>query len=86
MYPIATRNSHVSCRTRCELPKGLRVFKELLQAECRSLSLVSGGNAHTLMIACVSPLEFNLGETLNTLKVRNSQRLTRSCRRRCQHG
>lgn len=27
-----------------------------------------GGNAFTVMIACVSPVEFNLGETLNTLK------------------
>ncbi|KAF8522546.1 P-loop containing nucleoside triphosphate hydrolase protein [Gautieria morchelliformis] len=27
-----------------------------------------GGNAHTLMIACVSPAEWNVGETVNTLK------------------
>jgi hypothetical protein len=27
-----------------------------------------GGNAYTVMIACVSPIEYNAGETLNTLK------------------
>jgi hypothetical protein len=27
-----------------------------------------GGNAYTVMIACVSPIEFNAGETLSTLK------------------
>ncbi|KZP01048.1 kinesin-domain-containing protein [Calocera viscosa TUFC12733] len=27
-----------------------------------------GGNAHTLMLACVAPAEYNLAETLNTLK------------------
>ncbi|KAK4689080.1 hypothetical protein P7C73_g1042, partial [Tremellales sp. Uapishka_1] len=27
-----------------------------------------GGNAYTIMIACVSPIEYNVGETLNTLK------------------
>ena len=32
-----------------------------------------GGNAHTLMIACISPIEYNLGETLNTLKVRSDR-------------
>ncbi|KAF5357958.1 hypothetical protein D9756_001456 [Leucocoprinus leucothites] len=33
-----------------------------------------GGNAHTLMIACVSPAEWNAGETLNTLKYANRAR------------
>ncbi|KAF8205718.1 hypothetical protein K438DRAFT_1964128 [Mycena galopus ATCC 62051] len=33
-----------------------------------------GGNAHTLMIACVSPAEYNVGETVNTLKYANRAR------------
>ncbi|KAJ7024324.1 kinesin domain-containing protein [Mycena alexandri] len=33
-----------------------------------------GGNAHTLMIACVSPAEWNVGETVNTLKYANRAR------------
>ncbi|KZV79915.1 kinesin-domain-containing protein [Exidia glandulosa HHB12029] len=33
-----------------------------------------GGNAHTLMIACVSPAEWNIGETINTLKYANRAR------------
>jgi hypothetical protein len=33
-----------------------------------------GGNAHTLMIACVSPAEYNAGETINTLKYANRAR------------
>lgn len=33
-----------------------------------------GGNAHTLMIACVSPTEWNVGETINTLKYANRAR------------
>ncbi|KAH8827359.1 kinesin [Flagelloscypha sp. PMI_526] len=33
-----------------------------------------GGNAHTLMIACVSPVEYNVSETLNTLKYANRAR------------
>lgn len=33
-----------------------------------------GGNAHTLMIACVSPTEYNVNETLNTLKYANRAR------------
>lgn len=33
-----------------------------------------GGNAHTLMIACVSPAEWNVGETINTLKYANRAR------------
>ncbi|KAI9304000.1 hypothetical protein BJ944DRAFT_182465 [Cunninghamella echinulata] len=33
-----------------------------------------GGNATTLMIACVSPIEFNLSETLNTLHYANRAR------------
>ncbi|KAJ3567010.1 hypothetical protein NP233_g6634 [Leucocoprinus birnbaumii] len=33
-----------------------------------------GGNAHTLMIACVSPAEWNAGETINTLKYANRAR------------
>ncbi|CAG8453731.1 11874_t:CDS:2 [Diversispora eburnea] len=33
-----------------------------------------GGNAQTLMIACVSPAEFNLNETVNTLKYANRAR------------
>ncbi|KAG0147379.1 hypothetical protein CROQUDRAFT_656109 [Cronartium quercuum f. sp. fusiforme G11] len=33
-----------------------------------------GGNAHTLMIACVSPTEYNLNETLNTVKYANRAR------------
>ncbi|KAJ3110531.1 hypothetical protein HDU96_006501 [Phlyctochytrium bullatum] len=30
-----------------------------------------GGNSNTLMIACISPIEHDLGETLNTLKYAN---------------
>ncbi|KAG5637757.1 hypothetical protein H0H81_003324 [Sphagnurus paluster] len=33
-----------------------------------------GGNAHTLMIACVSPAEYNANETINTLKYANRAR------------
>lgn len=33
-----------------------------------------GGNAHTLMVACVSPAEWNAGETINTLKYANRAR------------
>ncbi|CAG8470534.1 13604_t:CDS:2 [Funneliformis caledonium] len=33
-----------------------------------------GGNAQTLMIACVSPTEYNLNETINTLKYANRAR------------
>jgi peptidoglycan hydrolase CwlO-like protein len=33
-----------------------------------------GGNAHTLMIACVSPAEWNALETINTLKYANRAR------------
>lgn len=33
-----------------------------------------GGNAHTLMIACVSPAEWNAPETINTLKYANRAR------------
>ncbi|KAL0946833.1 hypothetical protein HGRIS_013002 [Hohenbuehelia grisea] len=33
-----------------------------------------GGNAHTLMIACASPAEWNVGETVNTLKYANRAR------------
>ncbi|KAG8753634.1 hypothetical protein FRC14_005867 [Serendipita sp. 396] len=33
-----------------------------------------GGNAHTLMIACVSPAEWNIAETVNTLKYANRAR------------
>ncbi|KDN52496.1 kinesin-domain-containing protein [Tilletiaria anomala UBC 951] len=33
-----------------------------------------GGNAHTLMIACVSPTEYNVGETVNTLQYANRAR------------
>ncbi|PIL24290.1 hypothetical protein GSI_14043 [Ganoderma sinense ZZ0214-1] len=33
-----------------------------------------GGNAHTLMIACVSPAEWNVNETINTLKYANRAR------------
>lgn len=33
-----------------------------------------GGNAHTLMIACVSPAEWNANETINTLKYANRAR------------
>jgi kinesin family protein 4/21/27 len=33
-----------------------------------------GGNAHTLMIACVSPVEWNTAETVNTLKYANRAR------------
>ncbi|CAG8542233.1 10754_t:CDS:2 [Paraglomus occultum] len=33
-----------------------------------------GGNAQTLMIACVSPAEYNLNETINTLKYANRAR------------
>ncbi|CAH7670185.1 hypothetical protein PPACK8108_LOCUS4899 [Phakopsora pachyrhizi] len=33
-----------------------------------------GGNAHTLMVACVSPTKYNVNETLNTLKYANRAR------------
>lgn len=33
-----------------------------------------GGNARTMMIACVSPIEFNLNETLSTIKYANRAR------------
>ncbi|KAL0565629.1 hypothetical protein V5O48_016394 [Marasmius crinis-equi] len=33
-----------------------------------------GGNAHTLMVACVSPAEWNAAETINTLKYANRAR------------
>ncbi|OBZ65664.1 Kinesin-like protein KIF21B [Grifola frondosa] len=33
-----------------------------------------GGNAHTLMIACISPAEWNTAETVNTLKYANRAR------------
>ncbi|CAJ0750488.1 11441_t:CDS:2, partial [Entrophospora sp. SA101] len=33
-----------------------------------------GGNAQTLMIACVSPAEYNVSETINTLKYANRAR------------
>ncbi|KAL1924413.1 uncharacterized protein VTP21DRAFT_7448 [Calcarisporiella thermophila] len=33
-----------------------------------------GGNAQTLMIACVSPAEYNLSETVNTIKYANRAR------------
>ena len=33
-----------------------------------------GGNSHTLMIACVSPTEWNAAETVNTLKYANRAR------------
>ena len=33
-----------------------------------------GGNAHTLMIACISPAEWNANETVNTLKYANRAR------------
>ncbi|CDS02291.1 hypothetical protein, partial [Sporisorium scitamineum] len=33
-----------------------------------------GGNAHTLMIACVSPTEYNVSETVNTLQYANRAR------------
>ncbi len=33
-----------------------------------------GGNAYTLMIACVSPTEFNVSETVNTLQYANRAR------------
>ena len=33
-----------------------------------------GGNAHTVMIACVSPAEWNAAETVNTLKYANRAR------------
>ncbi|ORX58840.1 kinesin-domain-containing protein [Hesseltinella vesiculosa] len=33
-----------------------------------------GGNAATLMIACVSPMEYNLSETLNTMQYANRAR------------
>jgi len=33
-----------------------------------------GGNAHTLMIACVSPAEYNVSETINTLQYANRAR------------
>ncbi|CAE6447398.1 unnamed protein product [Rhizoctonia solani] len=37
-----------------------------------------GGNAHTLMIACVSPAEYNAAETINTLKYANRARNIRN--------
>ena len=48
--------------TTCECPA-------VQDADKRSSCNHSGGNAHTMMIACVSPVEYNLSETLNTLKV-----------------
>ena len=45
-----------------------------------------GGNSRTLMIACVSPAEINLDETLNTLRcakgVARAPRLRSGCRQR----
>lgn len=37
-----------------------------------------GGNANTLMIACVSPAEWNVAETINTLKYANRARNIRN--------
>ncbi|KAI8457690.1 P-loop containing nucleoside triphosphate hydrolase protein [Phakopsora pachyrhizi] len=37
------------------------------------------GNAHTLMVACVSPTEYNVNETLNTLKYANRARNIKNC-------
>ncbi|CAE6478436.1 unnamed protein product, partial [Rhizoctonia solani] len=37
-----------------------------------------GGNSHTLMIACVSPAEYNVAETINTLKYANRARNIRN--------
>ncbi|CEL63802.1 Kinesin-like protein KIF21A OS=Mus musculus GN=Kif21a PE=1 SV=2 [Rhizoctonia solani AG-1 IB] len=37
-----------------------------------------GGNAHTLMVACVSPAEYNAAETINTLKYANRARNIRN--------
>ncbi len=36
-----------------------------------------GGNSRTLMIACVSPAEANMYETINALRVSYSSRVTR---------
>ncbi len=33
-----------------------------------------GGNSHTLMIACVSPADSNMEETLNTLRYADRER------------
>ncbi|CAH7686308.1 P-loop containing nucleoside triphosphate hydrolase protein [Phakopsora pachyrhizi] len=38
-----------------------------------------GGNAHTLMVACVSPTEYNVNETLNTLKYANRAQNIKNC-------
>ena len=37
-----------------------------------------GGNALTTMIACISPIEFNIGETLNTIKYASRARNIRN--------
>lgn len=37
-----------------------------------------GGNALTTMIACVSPIEYNIGETLNTIKYASRARNIRN--------
>jgi hypothetical protein len=51
--PVKSKSSHVPYRD----SKLTRLMQDSL-----------GGNAFTVMIACVSPIEFNLNETLNTLK------------------
>lgn len=37
-----------------------------------------GGNALTTMIACISPIEYNIGETLNTIKYASRARNIRN--------
>ena len=38
-----------------------------------------GVNAHTLMITCISPAEWNTGETINTLKYANWAHNIKNC-------
>jgi hypothetical protein len=46
-----------------------RIFAELPILKSRNLKKDSlGGNSHTVMIACVSPADSNMEETLNTLR------------------
>uniref|UniRef100_G1QJE0 Kinesin family member 4A n=1 Tax=Nomascus leucogenys TaxID=61853 RepID=G1QJE0_NOMLE len=50
------------------LKEGKRVIKEFYFCHLSLLYYSLGGNSHTLMIACVSPADSNLEETLNTLR------------------
>jgi len=56
--PIETRSSQGCCKV------GLRAFQCVVVLTSDSI----GGNALTTMIACVSPIEYNINETINTIK------------------